>query len=96
MIKIECIHLQDENLCSHIRIAHSTKEGMRCLLCIFPNATCLHKKKFIDSPCIGVCSTSIGDDVCKGCLRTHKEVSEWNSYLDDKKIEINERIHKSN
>lgn len=29
------------------------------------------------SPCIAVCSTSQGDDICKGCGRTFKEVSLW-------------------
>lgn len=30
-----------------------------------------------DSPCIAICSTSQGDDVCKGCGRTFAEVQHW-------------------
>ena len=29
------------------------------------------------SPCVGVCSTAQGDDVCKGCGRTFQEVCLW-------------------
>lgn len=29
------------------------------------------------SPCIGVCSTGLGDDVCRGCERTLGEIREW-------------------
>jgi uncharacterized protein len=30
-----------------------------------------------DAPCIAICSTSQGDDVCKGCGRTFFEVQHW-------------------
>lgn len=41
------------------------------------------------SPCVGVCTaTSLGDKICKGCLRTEEEVRDWNTYSDEKKIEI--------
>ena len=30
-----------------------------------------------DAPCIAICSTSQGDDVCKGCGRTFNEVQNW-------------------
>ena len=30
-----------------------------------------------DTPCIAICSTSQGDDVCKGCGRTFDEVQLW-------------------
>jgi hypothetical protein len=30
-----------------------------------------------DAPCIAICSTSQGDDVCKGCGRTFGEVERW-------------------
>ncbi len=30
-----------------------------------------------DTPCIAICSTSQGDDVCKGCGRTFYEVQHW-------------------
>ena len=30
-----------------------------------------------DTPCIAICSTSQGDEVCKGCGRTFDEVQRW-------------------
>lgn len=30
-----------------------------------------------DTPCIAICSTSQGDDECKGCGRTFEEVQRW-------------------
>jgi len=30
-----------------------------------------------DTPCIAICSTSQGDDTCKGCGRTFDEVQHW-------------------
>lgn len=30
-----------------------------------------------DTPCVGICSTAIGDDVCLGCARTFAEISFW-------------------
>lgn len=30
-----------------------------------------------DTPCIAICSTSQGDEVCKGCGRTFFEVQNW-------------------
>ncbi|MEO1955257.1 MAG: DUF1289 domain-containing protein, partial [Gammaproteobacteria bacterium] len=34
----------------------------------------------VKTPCIGVCSTVFGDEVCRGCKRFQNEVIEWNSY----------------
>ncbi|HEX5786335.1 MAG TPA: DUF3717 domain-containing protein, partial [Burkholderiaceae bacterium] len=30
-----------------------------------------------DTPCIAICSTSQGDEVCKGCGRTFEEIQCW-------------------
>ncbi|QDL52884.1 DUF3717 domain-containing protein [Rhodoferax aquaticus] len=30
-----------------------------------------------DTPCIAICSTSQGDELCKGCGRTFHEVQHW-------------------
>ena len=30
-----------------------------------------------DTPCIAICSTSQGDDVCKGCGRRFEEIQLW-------------------
>ena len=32
-----------------------------------------------DTPCIAICSTSQGDEMCKGCGRTFDEVQHWPS-----------------
>ncbi|MCW3479332.1 DUF1289 domain-containing protein [Neisseriaceae bacterium JH1-16] len=32
-----------------------------------------------DSPCIALCSTALGDNVCRGCGRTFIEVAEWSA-----------------
>ncbi|MCE8021253.1 DUF1289 domain-containing protein [Halomonas sp. MCCC 1A11036] len=31
----------------------------------------------IASPCVGLCSTTLGDPVCRGCQRTDDEIGEW-------------------
>ncbi|MDA8377407.1 MAG: DUF1289 domain-containing protein [Planctomycetia bacterium] len=30
-----------------------------------------------DSPCLGFCTTALGDDVCKSCGRSFEEVTSW-------------------
>ncbi|WP_255558150.1 DUF1289 domain-containing protein [Zhongshania aquimaris] len=44
------------------------------------------------TPCTGVCSTALGDDVCRGCKRYSHEVIDWNSYTDQQKQIIDERL----
>lgn len=51
------------------------------------------KKSLSDTPCIGICSTSLGDPVCMGCGRTLEEVAQWNTYSDEQKIAINLRLN---
>lgn len=46
----------------------------------------------IPTPCIGVCSTGIGDVVCRGCKRYSHEVIHWNSYSDEQKRAIDARL----
>jgi predicted Fe-S protein YdhL (DUF1289 family) len=46
----------------------------------------------VKTPCIGVCSTGIGDDVCRGCKRFCHEVIDWNSYTPAQKQVIDERL----
>lgn len=48
--------------------------------------------KKVKTPCIGVCSTGIGDDVCRGCKRFAREVIQWNSYSDEEKRIIIRRL----
>lgn len=46
----------------------------------------------IKTPCIGVCSTGIGDAVCRGCKRFAHEVIHWNSYSQQQKSLIDQRL----
>ncbi len=49
-------------------------------------------EKAVKSPCIGVCSTGIGDSVCRGCKRYCHEIIHWNAYSNDEKRAILERV----
>lgn len=44
------------------------------------------------TPCIGVCSTGIGDDVCRGCKRFAHEIIDWNRYSADERWAVMNRI----
>jgi predicted Fe-S protein YdhL (DUF1289 family) len=46
----------------------------------------------VKTPCIGVCSTGIGDSVCRGCKRFSHEVIHWNSYTHEQKQVIDRRL----
>lgn len=46
----------------------------------------------VKTPCIGVCSTGIGDSVCRGCKRFSHEVIHWNSYTQAQKRIIDDRL----
>lgn len=48
--------------------------------------------KSITTPCIGVCSTALGDSVCRGCKRFNHEVIHWNSFNEDQKRLIDARL----
>jgi len=37
------------------------------------------------TPCVGICSTSIAGSVCRGCKRYAHEVIRWNSYSDEER-----------
>ncbi|SMF40681.1 hypothetical protein SAMN02745866_02638 [Alteromonadaceae bacterium Bs31] len=46
----------------------------------------------VKTPCIGVCSTGIGDSVCRGCKRFSHEVIAWNGYSNKEKQAVLSRI----
>jgi len=46
----------------------------------------------VKTPCIGVCSTGIGDSVCRGCKRFTHEVIHWNGYKESEKQLIDQRL----
>lgn len=45
-----------------------------------------------DSPCSGHCTTVLGDDVCRSCLRTFEEVTRWVAMSEDERRAVNQRI----
>lgn len=45
-----------------------------------------------DTPCIAICSTTNGDDICKGCGRTFEEVTNWVIMTDEEKAVVWARI----
>ena len=44
------------------------------------------------TPCIGICSTALGDDVCRGCKRFTEEVIRWNGYSDAERAAVFARL----
>ncbi len=48
--------------------------------------------KPVRTPCVGICSTGMGDAVCRGCKRFAHEVIEWNSYTADQRFIIIQRL----
>jgi uncharacterized protein len=48
--------------------------------------------KPVKTPCVGICSTGIGDSVCRGCKRFGHEVIDWNAYSHEQRVIIAERL----
>lgn len=46
----------------------------------------------VPTPCAGICSTTFGDTVCRGCRRYLHEVIDWNRYTDDQKKLVWQRL----
>ena len=46
------------------------------------------------TPCVGICSTVYGDDVCRGCKRHFTEVINWNALTDDERDECWARLNR--
>ena len=51
-------------------------------------------KKRSATPCLGICSTTFGDEVCKGCKRFSHEVVSWTKYSLDEREIVNNRLEK--
>jgi len=45
------------------------------------------------TPCVGVCSTTYGDLVCRGCKRFSHEIVGWNAYSEDQRERIWSRLN---
>ena len=50
------------------------------------------KPRAAKTPCIGICSSGIGDNVCRGCMRFEHEVIRWNGYSLNERQCILDRI----
>ena len=46
------------------------------------------------TPCLGICSTTYGDDVCKGCKRFVHEIIGWPKFSLDERALVNDRLEK--
>ncbi len=46
----------------------------------------------IATPCIGLCSTTYGDSVCRGCKRFAHEIVDWNRYDEPQKAAVIARL----
>ena len=44
------------------------------------------------TPCVGICSTSHGDFVCRGCKRFFNEVRDWQNFAPDQREMVFERL----
>ena len=48
--------------------------------------------KTVKTPCVGICSTGIGDQVCRGCKRFSHEIVNWNGYSNEERLLIAQRL----
>ena len=52
------------------------------------------QKKRSSTPCLGICSTTFGDEVCKGCKRFAHEIVSWTKYSQGEREIVNDRLEK--
>ena len=50
------------------------------------------RKNRSSTPCIGICSTTFGDDVCKGCKRFSHEITSWGKFSNEERAFVNRRL----
>ena len=50
------------------------------------------RKNRSSTPCIGICSSTFGDDVCKGCKRFSHEITNWGKFSTDERAVVNSRL----
>lgn len=46
----------------------------------------------VPTPCVGICSTTYGDSVCRGCRRYLHEVIHWNRFQESEKRLVWQRL----
>ena len=52
------------------------------------------QKKRSSTPCLGICSTTFVDEVCKGCKRFAHEIVGWTKYSEGEREIVNDRLEK--
>ena len=45
------------------------------------------KSQYVESPCVGVCQYN-EEELCAGCFRSAKEISEWATMSKEEKLKI--------
>lgn len=45
------------------------------------------------TPCVGICSTTYGDLVCRGCKRFAHEIIAWNGFDEDQRERVWRRLY---
>lgn len=45
------------------------------------------------TPCVGICSTTYGDLICRGCKRFAHEIVAWNGYTEDQRDRVWHRLY---
>ena len=45
------------------------------------------------TPCVGICSTTYGDLVCRGCKRFAHEIVKWNGFDPEQRSAVWNRLH---
>ncbi len=51
-----------------------------------------HLEITADTPCVGHCTTALGDDVCRSCHRTFDEITRWVEMNEEERRAVNRRI----
>ena len=53
----------------------------------------MHKNRST-TPCLGICTTTFGDQVCKGCKRFSHEIVGWTRFSLEERAFVNDRLEK--
>ncbi|MBF2754986.1 MAG: DUF1289 domain-containing protein [Gammaproteobacteria bacterium AqS3] len=56
------------------------------------NKNIINQRDRLASPCMGICTTTYGDPVCKGCKRFVHEIADWSAYSEGQRTAVSERL----
>lgn len=48
-----------------------------------------------ESPCVALCSTALGDEICRGCGRTFTEVANWVAMTEAEREAVWQRLERT-